>query len=175
MLQTGLPARREHGSFPHMAPARKFLVIADGSDESRTAAYFAARRARNTGAAVAVLAVAQTSGGFEHWLGVSETMRAEAMEAAETDLESLAEDVEGVTEVRPELILKEGDLLAELKALVERDEDIAILVVGAAEAATEPGVLVTALAKSKGLFGDRRIPVTVVPGGLSKDQLKLLA
>ena len=157
-----------------MAPARKFLVIADGSDESRTAAYFAARRARNTGATVAVLAVAQTKGGFEHWLGVSETMRDEAVEAAETDLESLAEDVEGVTEARPELILKEGDLLAELKALVERDEEIAILVLGASEDA-EPGVLVGALAKGKGLFGERRIPVTVVPGGLSKDQLKALA
>ena len=157
-----------------MAPARKFLVIADGSEESRTAAYFAARRARNTGASVAVLAVAQTKAGFEHWLGVGETMREEAMEAAETDLESLAEDVEGVTEVRPELILKEGDLLAELKALVERDEEIAILVLGASQDA-EPGVLVTALAKGKGLFGERQIPVTVVPGGLSKDQLKALA
>ncbi len=157
-----------------MAPARKFLVIADGSEESRTAAYFAARRARNTGASVAILAVAQTQGGFEHWLGVGETMRTEAVEQAETDLESMAEDVEGVTEVRPELILKEGDLLTELKALVERDEEIAILVLGASEE-SEPGVLVGALAKGKGLFGDRRIPVTVVPGGLSKDQLKALA
>ena len=157
-----------------MAPARKFLVIADGSEESRTAAYFAARRARNTGASVAVLAVAQTQGGFEHWLGVGETMRAEAVEQAETDLESLAEDIEGVTEARPEVILKEGDLLTELKALVERDEEIAILVLGASESA-EPGVLVGALAKGKGLFGERRIPVTVVPGGLSKDQLKALA
>ena len=173
--QTGLPGAREHGSFAYMAPARKFLVIADGSDESRTAAYFAARRARNTGASVAVLAVAQTQGGFEHWLGVGETMREEAVQAAETDLESLAEDVEGVTEVRPELILKEGDLLAELKALVERDEEIAILVLGASEAGAEPGVLVSALAKGKGLFGERRIPVTVVPGGLSKEQLKALA
>ena len=157
-----------------MAPARKFLVIADGSEESRTAAYFAARRARNTGASVAVLAVAQTKAGFEHWLGVSETMREEAVEAAETDLESLAEDVEGVTEVRPELILKEGDLLTELKALVERDEEIAILVLGASESA-EPGVLIGALAKGRGLFGERRIPVTVVPAGLSKEQLKALA
>lgn len=156
-----------------MATARKFLVIADGTEESRTAAYFAARRARNTGASVAILAVAQTQGGFEHWLGVGETMREEAVQQAETDLESLAEDIEGVTEVRPELILKEGDLLTELKALVERDEEIAILVLGASEEA-EPGVLVGALAKGKGLFGDRRIPVTVVPGGLSKDQLKVL-
>lgn len=158
-----------------MAPARKFLVIADGSDESRTAAYFAARRARNTGASVAVLAVAQTKAGFEHWLGVSETIRAEAVEAAETDLESLAEDVEGVTETRPELILKEGDLLDQLRALVERDAEIAILVVGARTQAGEPGPLVGALARGKGLFGERRIPVTVVPGGLSKEQLKALA
>jgi nucleotide-binding universal stress UspA family protein len=158
-----------------MAPARKFLVIADGSEESRTAAYFAARRARNTGASVAVLAVAQTQGGFEHWLGVGETMRKEAVEQAETDLESLAEDVEGVTEVRPEVIFKEGDLLTELRALIERDEEIAILVLGAAEDSPEPGVLVGALSKGKGLFGERRIPVTVVPGGLSKDQLKALA
>lgn len=168
-----MPGARERGSFAYMAPARKFLVIADGSEESRTAAYFAARRARNTGASVAVLAVADTQGGFEHWLGVSETMRAEAMQQAEADLESLAEDVEGVTEVRPEVILKEGDLLAELRGLVERDEEIAILVLGASEGA-EPGILVSALARGKGLFGERRIPVTVVPGGLSKDQLKVL-
>lgn len=166
---------REHGSFVFMAPARKFLVIADGSEQSRTAAYFAARRARNTGAKVAVLAVAQTKAGFEHWLGVGETMRAEALETAEADLESLAEDIEGVTEERPEVILKEGDLLAELRGLVERDAEIAILVLGAAANAADPGHLVSALARGKGLFGERHIPVTVVPGGLSKDDIKALA
>jgi nucleotide-binding universal stress UspA family protein len=158
-----------------MATARKFLVIADGSEESHPAAYFAARRALNTGASVAVLAVAQTKGGFEHWLGVGETMRAEALEAAEADLESLAEDIEGVTESRPELIIREGDLLTELRALVDRDEEIAILVIGTAPDTTTPGPLVTALARGKGLFDARQIPVTVVPGGLSKEQLKALA
>ena len=158
-----------------MATARKFLVIADGSDDSRTAAYFAARRARNTGAAVCVLAVADTAGGFEHWLGVSETMRAEALEAAEADLESLAEDIEGVTEVRPDVILKEGDLLTELRALIEREAEIAILVLGARSDGGEPGALVAALARGKGLFEGRAIPVTVVPGGLTKDEIKALS
>ncbi|MFP4519659.1 MAG: universal stress protein [Oceanicaulis sp.] len=157
-----------------MAEVRKFLVIADGSDESRTAAYFAARRARNTGGVVTILAVAEAEGGFEHWLGVGEAMRAEAREAAEEALESLAEDVEGVTGARPELILREGELAACLRKLVEEDDEIAILVLGAA-ANGEPGPLVAALSRAKALFEKRQVPVTVVPGGLSREDLKALS
>lgn len=158
-----------------MTTARKFLVIADGSDESRTAAYFAARRARKTGGSVAILATASMEAGFEHWLGVGDTMRAEAMEAAEAALESLAEDVEGVMEVRPELHLKEDNLIKALGQLLESDPDITILVIGAAPQGEEPGALVTALATGKGLFEGRQIPVTVVPGDLSKEAIKALA
>lgn len=158
-----------------MSIARKFLVIADGSEESRSAAYFAARRARNTGGTVTVLAVVDAEGGFEHWLGVGEAMKAEAREAAEAALESLAEDVEEVTEARPEVILREGEIVGALRDLLNEDETIAILVLGAASDGEEPGQLVAALARGKGLFGDRAIPVTVVPGGLSREQLKALA
>ncbi len=158
-----------------MTTARKFLVIADGSDESRTAAYFAARRARKTGGSVAILAVATKDEGFEHWLGVGDTMRVEAMEAAEAALESLAEDVEGVMEVRPELHLKEDDLVKALCDLLEADADIAILVIGARPSGEDPGPLVSALASGKGLFAQRQIPVTVVPGGLEKEAIKALA
>jgi nucleotide-binding universal stress UspA family protein len=158
-----------------MTSARKFLVIAEGSDESRTAAYFAARRARKTGGSVAILGVATMEGGFEHWLGVGDAMRAEAMEAAEAAVESLAEDVEGVMEVRPELHLKEESLLKALGELLEADPDIAILVIGAAPQGEDPGLLVAALASGKGLFSGRQIPVTVVPGDLSKEAIKALA
>ena len=158
-----------------MSAARKFLVIADGSEESRTAAYFAARRARKTGGGVAILAVATAEGGFDHWLGVGDAMRAEALEAAEAALESLAEDVEGVLETRPDVHLKEGDLSASLRDLIDSDPDIAILVVGAAPRGESPGPLVSAIASGRGLFDGREIPVTVVPGGLSKDAIKALA
>jgi nucleotide-binding universal stress UspA family protein len=158
-----------------MSDARKFLVVADGSDESRTAAYFAARRARNTGGSVILLAVVETEGGFEHWLGVGEAMRAEAREGAEEALNSLAEDMEGVTGARPKLVLKEGALIACLRKLVEEDTSIAILVVGAAAEAGEAGPLIQALARGRGLFEKRQIPVTVVPGGLSREDLKALS
>lgn len=157
-----------------MASERKFLVVADGSDESRTAAYFAARRARNTGGSVILLAVAQTEGGFEHWLGVGEAMRAEAREGAEEALDSLAEDVEGVTGTRPELLLKEGELLVCLRKLVEEDTAIAILVLGAAAEIGETSPLLQALTRGRGLFEKRQIPVTVVPGALSREAIKAL-
>ena len=157
-----------------MADTRKFLVIADGSDESRTAAYFAARRARNTHGSVILLAVAETEAGFEHWLGVGDAMRAEARDAAEEALESLAEDVEGVTGTRPELIFREGELNACLRKLVDEDDAIAILVLGAAPAG-DPGPLVAALARPRGLFETRQIPVTVVPGALSREDIKALS
>jgi len=158
-----------------MSDTRKFLVVADGSDESRTAAYFAARRARNTGGSVILLGVAQTEGGFEHWLGVGEAMRAEARESAEEALDSLAEDVEGVTGTRPELVMKEGELTACLKKLVEEDTAIAILVLGASAEPGDAGPLIQALARGRGLFETRQIPVTVVPGGLSRESIKALS
>ncbi len=158
-----------------MTTARKFLVIADGSDESRTAAYFAARRARKTGGSVVILAAASMEGGFEHWLGVGDTMRAEAREAAEEALESLAEDVEGVLETRPELHLKEDDLVKAVCDLLDADEDIAILVIGARPSGEQPGAIFAALASGKGLFRGRQIPVTLVPGELSKEAIKALA
>jgi nucleotide-binding universal stress UspA family protein len=170
-----LPSTGEQGSVIIMTMARKFLVIADGSDESRLAAYFAARRARNTGGAVMILAVAQVESSGELWLGVGSAMRAEALHNAETALESLAEDVEEVTGERPEVILREGALLDQLRKLIESDDAIAILVLGAASDGEGPGQLVSALGRSKGLFDARSIPVTVVPAGLTRDQLKALA
>ncbi len=163
------------GQLQIMSAARKFLIIADGSEESRTAAYFAARRARKTGGGVCILAAASADGEFEHFLGVGDAMRAEALEMAEAALESLAEDVEGVMEVRPELHLKEGDLTGCLRDLIDADPEIAILVIGAATDGGEPGKLVSALASGRGLFEGREIPVTVVPGGLSKEAIKALA
>lgn len=156
-----------------MANTRKFLVIGDGSQESAAAALYAAHRANNSGGLVAVLAVIEPAS-VEPWLGVGETMRREAMEAAEAALESLAEDIEGVTGTRPELLVREGEAIHCLRKLIEEDETISILVLGAASSGDGPGPLVTALSRGKGLFDARAIPVTVVPGELSPDEIRAL-
>jgi nucleotide-binding universal stress UspA family protein len=157
-----------------MPHTRKFLVIGDGSEESRAAAYYAARRAKSTDGSVSVLAVIETES-VEPWLGVADAMREEAFEAAEAALESLAEDIEGVLGSRPQLIVREGEAIASLRKLIEEDQDIAILFLGAARSGDGPGPLVTALSRGGGLFGERAIPVTVVPGDLSREAIDALS
>lgn len=149
---------------------RKFLVVADTSEECHAALYFAARRAHATGRGLMILSVLEPSN-FDHWIGVSETMRREAEEAATQLMESLAEEAEGVTGTRPEMLMREGDLRQCLSALIDEDESIALLVLGASESGEGPGPLVSALARGKGLFGSRPIPITVVPGSLSTEAI----
>jgi len=149
---------------------RKFLVVADQSEECRTALYFAAKRAQATDCGLTLLAVIEPSN-FDHWIGVSETMRREAEEEATELLDTLAEDAEAVMGERPELILREDELRNAMADLIEEDSKISILVLGAAESGEGPGPLVAALARGRGLTGTRPIPVTVVPGGLSRDAI----
>jgi len=89
-------------------------------------------------------------------------------------LDSLAEDAEAVMGERPELILREDELRPAMADLIEEDAAISILVLGAAETGEGPGPLVTALARGRGLTGARPIPVTVVPGGLSREAIDAL-
>lgn len=153
--------------------SKKFLVVADDSDECRTALYFAARRAVSTGAHVAILATHEPSD-FNHWIGVAETAKREAETAAETLLESMAEDAEAVTGERPELLLREGDRRSVLARLLDDDPLISMLVLATSSAKEGPGPLVTALSRGKGLFEGRAIPVVVVPGDMDKAEIDAL-
>ena len=153
---------------------RKFLVIADESLECRTALYFAAKRAKVTGAELVILA-AVAPADFNHWIGVGEAMQREATQAAEALLESLAEDAEGVTGDRPVLRLRAGEMREAIAAAMEEDPAIAHLVLGASPSSEGPGPLVSALARGKGLFSGRAVPVTVVPGDLTRADLDALS
>ncbi|BDX01199.1 universal stress protein [Maricaulis maris] len=153
--------------------SRKFLVVADDSSECRTALYFAARRAQATGAHVAILATHEP-GDFSHWIGVAETAKREAETAAETLLESMAEDAEAITGERPELLLREGDRRTVLSELLEEDPLISLLVLATSANGDGPGPMVTALARGKGLFSGRAVPVTVVPGDMDTAEIDAL-
>jgi nucleotide-binding universal stress UspA family protein len=59
------------------------------------------------------------------------------------------------------------------EAHIEADEDIAVLVLAAGHGPEGPGPLVTAIA-ARG-SGDFPVPITIVPGTLSEEQLDALA
>ncbi|WP_425100370.1 universal stress protein [Tropicibacter sp. S64] len=147
---------------------RKFLVVLDDSRECLNAMQFAAMRAAHTGAGVEILSVIPPDE-FNHWIGVGDIMREEARERIEAHFEVFAKWMRDKQGVDPELVIREGDPLTEILEQVRDDPEIGVLVLGAAADKKGPGPLVTQLTKNAGSLP---IPITIVPGDMSRERLK---
>jgi nucleotide-binding universal stress UspA family protein len=154
---------------------RKFLVVADDSPEFETALRFACRRARSTRGHVALLKVIEPAV-FEHWSGVREEIERQARQEAESELQKLAEFVVEASGLAPEFIIKHADSVrTALKSVVAEDPDIKILVLAASTGNRGPGPLIASIAKEGVNWGARKVPVTVVPGDLTDEEIADLA
>ncbi len=147
---------------------RKFLVVLDDSRECLNAMRFAAMRAAHTGGGVAILSVIPPDE-FNHWIGVADLMRAEARERIEVHYEVFARWMRDRQKVEPELVIREGEAVQEILGLIEEDKEIGVLVLGAGTEKSGPGPLVAQMAKAAGSLP---VPVTIVPGDLSKEKLE---
>ncbi len=156
------------------APARErvFLCVVDSSEEVHVALRFAALRARRSGGRVALLYVIEP-GDFQHWMSVAEKMREERREEAEQVLQAHAAEVAEITGRAPIFYVREGVPRDEIVRLIEEEPAISILVLGAGADKKGPGPLVSSIAGK--LSGKFPIPITVVPGTLSDEQLDGLA
>ncbi|GFE48789.1 universal stress protein [Roseobacter cerasinus] len=149
---------------------RKFLVILDDSRECLNAMRFAAMRAAHTGGGVEILSVIPPDE-FNHWIGVGEVMREEARERIEVHYEVFAKWMRDRQGINPELVIREGRPVDEILAQIHEDQEIGVLVLGAGTDKKGPGPLVTELTKSAGTLP---IPMTIVPGDLSKEKLEAI-
>ena len=150
---------------------RKFLAIVDNTPECERAIAYAAWRARSTGGAVVLLYVMETAD-FQQWLSVEKIMREEATAAARAALDGHAARVREKAGIEPELVVREGVAAQEIHKLIEEDQDIAILVLAAGGAKEGPGPLVASVAGKGAAFP---VPVTVVPVGLTDEEIEGLA
>ena len=149
---------------------RKFLVILDDSQECLNAMRFAAMRAARTGGGVEVLAVIPPEE-FNHWIGVSDIMRSEARERIEVHFEVFAKWMRDRQGIDPELVIREGEPIQEILAQVKDGPEIGVLVLGAGTDKKGPGPLVSQLTKNAGSLP---VPITIVPGDLSKERLEAI-
>jgi nucleotide-binding universal stress UspA family protein len=147
---------------------RKFLVVLDDTRECLNAMRFAALRAARTGGGVQILSIIPPEE-FQHWMGVADLMRAEARERIEAHFEVFAKWMRDKQGVNPELVIREGDPLTEILAQVREDTSVGVLVLGAGSEKSGPGPLVTALSRSS---GNLPVPITIVPGDMSKERLE---
>ena len=149
---------------------RKFMVVLDDSRECLNAMRFAAMRAAKSGGGVAILSVIPPDD-FNHWIGVGNVMREEARERIHAHFEVFAKWMRDKQNVDPELVIREGQPVDEIIAQVRDDREIGVLVLGAGTDKKGPGPLVTQLTRNS---GNLPIPVTIVPGDLSKEQLEAI-
>jgi nucleotide-binding universal stress UspA family protein len=154
---------------------RKFLVIVDESPEGETALFYAARRAQRTGGGLALLFVIEPPE-MTHWLGVEEAYRDEQHQKARAVFRLRARKLKawGFDDVSHEEIIREGYKADEIVKLIEEDRDFGILVLGASTDPSGPGPLVSSLAAGA-KAGAFPIPVTIVPGNLTLEEIKGLA
>ncbi len=80
----------------------------------------------------------------------------------------------GYDNVVLEEVIREGKLLDAIQQQIEEDEDVAVLVLGASKDAAGPGPLVSSLAAGNAA-GKFPIPITIVPGDLSLEEIQALA
>ena len=154
---------------------RKFLLVVDESQEVESALYYTASRVQRSSGTVVMLYVIEP-GEYQHWMGVrqkqleEETVKAKALFRLFRRKLNLA----GFEAVQSEEVIREGPPADEILKLIAEDEDIAILVLGAASDVKGPGPLVSSLATGNAA-GGFPVPVTVVPGKLSLEEIKALA
>ncbi len=149
------------------------LVIADESEEFPDALIYAGLICRNTGWRLVILRVIEPSDPAP-WASITDEMRRQAQDAAESLTQRFSAEVWAECGVTAEPVLREGDLKPELRKLIDEDHSIKLVVLAAAAGPGGPGPLVTQLGKSAGL-GPRPVPVIVVPGALTRDEVRRLA
>jgi nucleotide-binding universal stress UspA family protein len=148
---------------------RIFLVVVDDSEEMPVAMRYAALRARHTGGRVALLYVIEPSD-LQHWMAVESLMREERREEAEQLLNKLSQEVLELSGSHPVVYIREGRRRDELLAMLDEEPSISILVLAAGTGPEGPCPLITALLGKA--MAKLRVPVTIVPGGLTDAQLE---
>jgi nucleotide-binding universal stress UspA family protein len=154
---------------------RKLLVVVDESPEVETALAYAVRRARRTNGGISLLYVIEPAD-FQHWLGVQEAYREESEAKARAVFRLYARKLKlwGFEDILLEEIIREGAKADGIRELIDEDPDIGVLVLGASVESSGPGPLVTLLAGGKNA-GTFPVPITVVPGCLTLEEIEALA
>lgn len=155
--------------------SRKFLLIVDESPEVESALYYAASRVLHSSGSILMLYAIEPQQ-FQHWAGVRQVQIEEETNKAKALFRLFRRKLTnaGFENIPCEELVREGSTADCIVKTIEDDEDVAILVLGAAIDAKGPGPLVSTLATGKAA-GTFPIPVTVVPGNLTLDDIMTLA
>ena len=149
------------------------LVIADDSKEMDVALKYACARSKKTNRKIMIATFIEPLDVLTTQ-GVTEIMQNEAREEAEKKLKYASSVVKESTGILPVLHIREGEIIQELKSLIEEDKNINVLVVAAKvdEKEKNPGPIINSLISKE--LSNFRIPIMIVPGNFSSEHIALI-
>ena len=153
-----------------MTDDRYILVVADNWKEMRIALEYACARSKKTSRKIIIATFVEPIDVLTTQ-GISEIMKNEAREEAETRLKEAASFVQNKTGELPALSLREGDTIIELKKLIDEEKNINVLVLAAKseENNKDPGPIITSLVSNE--ITNLRVPIMIVPGNFSEEHI----
>ena len=149
------------------------LVIADGSKEMDVALKYACSRSKKTNRKIMIVTFIEPLDVLTTQ-GVTEIMQNEAREEAEKKLKYASSVVKESTGILPVLHVREGEIIQELKSLIDEEKNINVLVVAAKvdEKEKNPGPIINSLISKE--LSNFRIPIMIVPGNFSSEHIALI-
>lgn len=149
---------------------RVYLVVMDETEEAKKAVRFASRRAEKTGGSLHILALVPRQN-FNAFGSVQATIEQEARERAEVLATSAAGNIYAEGGKMPQIAVRVGSGETVVREYLKEHGSIASLVLASA-AEGHPGPLVTHFSN---ISGGLPCPVYIVPGGLTNEEIDLLA
>lgn len=153
----------------HVPGKVKFLVCVDTTDECKVALKFACMRAKNSGGSVLLLYVIEPKE-LQHFAGIEKIMVKEAKEEAKNVLAELAESAMKDFNLKVQTVTSNGKKYNQIIDLINKDKSISILVLGEAPDGMGSNDLINKF--TAGLTRSINIPLTIVPGNLSIEDLE---
>jgi hypothetical protein len=100
-------------------------------------------------------------------------MREEARETIEESFQIYSNWMKDELKLEAELVIREGEKATEVLNQISEDKEVGVLVLGANNSSEGPGPLISQLVSRDG--GNLPIPVTIVPGSMTKERIEAVS
>ena len=100
-------------------------------------------------------------------------MREEARETIEENFQIYSNWMKDELKLEAELVIREGEKATEVLNQISEDKEVGVLVLGANNSSEGPGPLISQLVSRDG--GNLPIPVTIVPGSMTKERIEAVS
>ena len=146
-----------------------FLVFVDGSDEMEVALLFACTRAKKTNGHIILTNIIKPLDVLTT-KSITDIMKNEAREEAETMLHKASGYVKEETGITPTLHVREGEQIEELIKLIQEEKNISELILAASMDEKGPGPIISSIITTKN-YSKLNIPIIIVPGNFLKEKI----